>query len=243
MQLDQEFSKVKIDITISESRIKDLEGLRDMTLSQIQDLIADKRKTEKENQEIDARIQGRGMTEAEIKAKQTDAEQEMIKKIESSLVQHTDNAGFTNDRLAEEEKEGKEMLESKIKQQTTLIQINEDLAEGKALAAKNREEIIRLQIKHSQLITLDEKLKKESKILADENVFYHKKNEEFELENAKLTKEISATLQKIDINNLLKEVDIEDLRLVAQNNKQMTSALHQLLNKWENISKIEADKP
>jgi hypothetical protein len=35
-----------------------------------------------------------------------------------------------------------------------------------------------------------------------------------------------AYIQKIDINNLLKEVDIEDLRLLAQNNKMMTSALH-----------------
>ena len=71
------------------------------------------------------------------------------------------------------------------------------------------------------------------------NEFYKKKNAEFEIDNDKLSKEITATVQKIDINNLLKEVDIEDLRLLAQNNKMMTSALHGMLSKWENIQKVE----
>jgi hypothetical protein len=39
----------------------------------------------------------------------------------------------------------------------------------------------------------------------------------------------------------LKEVDIEDLRLLAQNNKMMTSALHNLLGKWESIQKNEVE--
>jgi hypothetical protein len=50
-----------------------------------------------------------------------------------------------------------------------------------------------------------------------------------------LNKEIAATIQKIDINSLLKEIDIEDLRLLAQNNRMMTGALHNLLGKWETI--------
>lgn len=44
---------------------------------------------------------------------------------------------------------------------------------------------------------------------------------------------------KIDINALLKEVDIEDLKLTAQTNKMMNAALHQLLGKWESINKVD----
>jgi hypothetical protein len=79
------------------------------------------------------------------------------------------------------------------------------------------------------------------KTFTEENEFYKKKNAEFELDNAKLNKEISQTIQKIDINSLLKEVDIEDLKLLSQNNKMMTSALHHLLGKWESISKLEGE--
>ncbi len=47
------------------------------------------------------------------------------------------------------------------------------------------------------------------------------------------------TIQKIDINVLLKEIDIEDMRLLATNNKQMNQAFASLIAKWESISKIE----
>ena len=85
--------------------------------------------------------------------------------------------------------------------------------------------------------TLEDKSKVELQTLVEENDFFQKKNAEFEADNEKLNREIMAYIQKIDINNLLKEVDIEDLRLLAQNNKMMTSALHQMLTKWETIQK------
>ena len=99
-----------------------------------------------------------------------------------------------------------------------------------------------MQIKYSQLQSTEEKLKGELKTFTDENDFYKKRNAEFEADNEKLNKEIAQTIQKIDINYLLKEVDIEDLRLLAVNNKMMTSALHNLLGKWETISKLD-EKP
>ena len=129
------------------------------------------------------------------------------------------------------------MLDDKIDLQHKLLQLTEDLNDARALATRHREEIIKLQIKFSQLITLEEKSKVELETLVKENEFYIKKNVEFEADNEKLNKEILAHLQKIDINTLLKEIDIEDLRLIAQGNKAMTSALHQMLNKWETIQK------
>lgn len=44
-------------------------------------------------------------------------------------------------------------------------------------------------------------------------------NTELEKENAELKRKIAGTIQKIDINNLLKEIDIEELKLQAKNNK------------------------
>jgi hypothetical protein len=65
MQLKQDSNKVHIDISIAESRIKDLEGLREMTMSQLKDIIAEKRKVEKENRDLDQKIQGRGVSDHE----------------------------------------------------------------------------------------------------------------------------------------------------------------------------------
>ena len=121
--------------------------------------------------------------------------------------------------------------------------MTEDLTDGRALAGRNREEIIKLQIRYSQLHSQEDKLKGELKTLTEENDFYKKKNAEFEADNEKLNKDIASNIQKIDINYLLKEVDIEDLRLLAQNNKMMNSALHNLIGKWETIQKLEGSIP
>lgn len=120
-----------------------------------------------------------------------------------------------------------------------LAQITEDLSEGKAISMRNREELIKLQIRLSQLHSHEEKMSQELVKLQKENDFYAKRNADFEVENENLNKEIQATIQKIDINYLLKEIDIEDLRLVAQNNKMMSSAIHNLIGKWESIAKID----
>jgi len=60
---------VHIDNTIAESRIKDLEGLKEMTMSQLKDIIIDKRKVDKENTDFEIKIQGRGLSEQEQRAK------------------------------------------------------------------------------------------------------------------------------------------------------------------------------
>ncbi len=108
-----------------------------------------------------------------------------------------------------------------------------------AFSKRNREETIKLQIKLSQLQTLEDKQEEELKKLVKENDFYKKQNLEFEGENVQLQKDIQLTIQKIDINALLKEVDIEDLRILASSNKQMNAAMHNLIAKWESIQKLE----
>lgn len=117
MQLKQDNNKVHIDISIAESRIKDLEGLKDMTMSQIKDILTEKRKVDKENADIDTKIQGRGVSEQEQKAKQFDAEREQIKKIQNSLKFQKETANNVMERLKEEETKAKDMLDEKIKQQ------------------------------------------------------------------------------------------------------------------------------
>lgn len=85
MQCKQDNNKVHIDINIAESRIKDLEGLKEMTMTQLKDIITEKRKVDKENFDLDVKIQGKGISEVEAKAKQLDGELEQIIKIRNSL--------------------------------------------------------------------------------------------------------------------------------------------------------------
>lgn len=72
----QECNKVTIDISIAESRIKDLDGLKEMTLLQIKDILIDKIKIDKLNKEMENKIarESKGISESDSKEKQIDAE-------------------------------------------------------------------------------------------------------------------------------------------------------------------------
>jgi hypothetical protein len=62
------------------------------------------------------------------------------------------------------------------------------------MSTRNREEIIKLQIKLSQLQAHEEKMAVELEDLQRENAFYIKHNAEFEKENEDLNVEIAETI-------------------------------------------------
>lgn len=47
--------------------------------------------------------------------------------------------------------------------------------------------------------------------------------------NKKLDKQVKIILNKIEVNNLLKEIDTEELQLIAKNNKEMNLSLQKMM--------------
>ena len=139
------------------------------------------------------------------------------------------------DQLAEEENNGKAVLDHNHKLQQDLAQMEEEVKDAKEQHAANREEIIALRLKLSQLTVQEERKGEELKKLQTENTALIKENDGFDQENAKLKKEIDVTIQRIDINNLLKHIDLEDVRLQAVNNNKMTGMINSLINKWQQL--------
>ena len=66
-----------------------------------------------------------------------------------------------------------------------------------------------------------------------------KDNADFEAKNDTLNKDILELIQRIDVSTLLKEVDLEEMKLLATNNINMNMAFTSLLNKWDAIQKAD----
>ena len=99
----------------------------------------------------------------------------------------------------------------------------------------NREDIVKQRVKNSQLESQTKMLDVESNQLTESNTKLLSNNELLEKENTDLKKKIALTIQKIDINNLLKDIDIEEMQLLAKNNKQMNFTLENMMTKWNCI--------
>ena len=98
---------------------------------------------DKENLELEYKIQGRGVTEADQKAKHFEAEREMTMKLQHSLQNQRDHAEVMLEQLKVEEKKCKEMLDLKIDVEQNLELKEEDAREKKARREVNREDIIK----------------------------------------------------------------------------------------------------
>ena len=145
------------------------------------------------------------------------------------------------EKIANEEQKSKDVLDEKLKLEQELVDLKEDLAKLTDTHAINREELIKLRVKNSQLDTQTALLTEEDAQLSQDNQKLQDENAKLEKDNAELKHKISMTIQRIDINNLLKEIDIEEMQLLAKNNKQMNQAMENLITKWNFIVKTNEE--
>lgn len=63
-------------------------------------------------------------------------------------------------------------------------------------------------------------------------------------ENEKMQQEIQILLKRIELNNLLKDVDVDEMRIVEKNTQTMNGIYKNILKQWNEIQekKIEYDK-
>ena len=120
-----------------------------------------------------------------------------------------------------------------------MLDLNEDFNVLDQKCNLNREDLIKLNVRNSQLDSQTKMLEIEEEQLTEGNKKLIEHNGELEAENLALKRKIAETIQRIDINNLLKEIDIEELKILAKNNKSMNFAMENLITKWSFIQAQE----
>ena len=117
----------------------------------------------------------------------------------------------------------------------------EDAKEMNGRRIKNKGDIIKQQLRLSQLKSQKKRLQEESEELTTSNAAVIKENEKIEAENERLQKVIMELIQRIDVSTLLKEIDMEEMRHLAAQNTTMNMAFQSLINKWEVINRQETE--
>ena len=133
------------------------------------------------------------------------------------------------------------MLDLKITAEQTMDRTQEDAKEMATRKMVNKEDIIKQQLRLSQLKSQKKRLTAEEAVLTKDNEITIKENTKYEADNEKLQREIMTLIQRIDVSTLLKEIDMEEMRHLANQNINMNMAFQSLLMKWEAIKKQESD--
>ena len=139
-------------------------------------------------------------------------------------------------QLKEEEKKCKEMLDLLVTAEQQYKDFTKPDAEEKAASKlENREAILRAKIKLSQLQSQKKRMTVDLEQVTETNVKLIKQNEDYDKKNAKLDADILELIQRVEVAALLKQVDLEEMNLLAQNNVSMNKAFASLLNSWQRI--------
>ena len=77
--------------------------------------------------------------------------------------------------------------------------------------------------------------------VTETNVKLIKQNEDYDKKNAKLDADILELIQRVEVAALLKQVDLEEMNLLSQNNINMNRAFANLLSSWQRIENKEAE--
>ena len=75
----------------------------------------------------------------------------------------------------------------------------------------------------------------EEKQLTEQNAELTTNNEKLNNENTDLAAKIQLLEKRIRVNNLLKEIDVEEMQLIANANKQIKRAFEDMVTKWSVI--------
>ena len=235
--LRSEKSMLDIDKNTCDARFKDFGEQKKLLEIQINEILTEKRERDRENQELENKRQGKGETEADHKHRQQEAEKEMEMRLLRQNDEMKANINILNIQLGDEEKKAKALLDEKITADQKFETETEDANKESDTRKKQRQEWIDKKLKLSMLERQKQMLIEEEKTLTVFNTEVIKDNEKLEKDNESLAKEISLLIQRIDVSTLLKQIDLEEMKMLSTQNTNMSMAFQGVLMQWENILK------
>ena len=142
-------------------------------------------------------------------------------KFRYDLIWASDTCDIINERLKDEEKKSKAMLDKKIDAKHTMEDTKEDYTIMFTKKVDHRQEMINKQVLLSKLRQQNKRLVKEDAELEKQNTHLIKENEQNNKINDEYKDAIFDLVKRIDVSTLLKEIDVEEMKLMAKNNIMM----------------------
>ena len=219
MELQGESSKIEINKSVAESKIKELEEMRKMGIGHWKKKIAENRKLEQELKALEkenTKSSGK-TTDPAFKEFLGEMEARRAQEMEGEknfMLSHID---MLSKVLAEEEKKASDELEKKQQTERAQQKLDIELAEVMEIHAEKRQELLEAKNERDRL----EKLKiaqEEEKAELEEECKKYDVNDKTKGDIEELKKQINLTMKRIRINNLLNEIDIEEVIQATNNN-------------------------
>jgi len=229
-------NKLERDLHMSKAKISELENNQVLNKKYLHDEEIVKKIHEKENKKLNDELDGVIKLNEEIlkqKVKENEKNQSII--IKNSIANNELKMGVLLTKYKEEEADAKELLEEKNSIAQKIISLNEIIESQLSEEFKSKQEIIHILNAIDEIETYieDNQSLCNSLIIENEKLKHNADRNEKDIEN--LNKKIEELQQKIELNTILKDIDINELKMLSQNNALVNSSINNLITKWDKV--------
>jgi len=233
--------RIERDLHLAKAKISELENIQILNKKYLLDEELVKQVHQTENKKLNDELDNlTKMNEVILSTKLKENERNQTIQIKNTIGDKEVRMNKLLDKYRNEENQAKDFLEQKNQLIQNLAILNSDISNSANLEQDQKIELIELKnaIDEHKIIIEEEK-----KTLAGFNIDndrLRKENEKLEAEIKSIYKKTEEVSQKIELNNLLKDIDVNELKMLSQNNAIVNSSINSLLGKWDKIhSKLD----
>jgi hypothetical protein len=227
-------NKLEREMHMGKAKQTELKNLLNLNKKYLTDEELNKRNYLNENKKLTSQMdQLTNINEDHLKVKIKEAENSKVIVIKNSINSQSSKLNYLIDNLNNEESTARELLDNRSVLLQKIKNLDEEYEEQKNAEIEMTREIIDLKNAIQEYeILIEEDTNSLNNLLEDSNRL-NTSNEKYENDIKIYNKKIDEILQKIELNSILKDIDIYELKNLIQNNSLVNHSLNNLMSKWD----------
>jgi len=241
MNLLQKITKLERDSHMAQAKISEIENAQSINKKHLLDEELTRNIHLHENEKLNNILDGLSkMNEEKLKEKVKESEERQSLIIKNQIANAELKMGLLLTKYKEKETEARNLLEEKNSLLQKNSQLKDDLDNQIEQEEQIKMEIIDVKNNINQLEDLINDNNNKLEGLVDENNQFKMENEKYESDIKNLKIKIEELQQKIELNTMLKDIDVNELKMLSQNNAIVNNNINNLISKWDKVhAKLE----
>ena len=236
MELLSKITKLERDSHMAQAKIAELENTQVLNKKYLLDEELTRNIHLKENDRLNVDLDNLSkLNEDKLKEKVKESEAKQILVIKNQISNSELKMGLLLNKYKEEEATARNLLEEKNALMQKISNIKEDIDNQTDTEGKTKAEIIEVKNNINQLNELINDNTAQLEVLQTENQKLNEENEKYEKDIKDLRIKIDELQQKIELNSMLKDIDIGELKMLTQNNAIVNNSINNLISKWDKV--------
>jgi hypothetical protein len=229
-----QINRLERDSALAKAKIIELENNQIRSKQYLHGEETVKRGFDIEHKKLSEELDGLGnFTDELLKQKVKEKEKTETVLLSNTITNNERKWNLLLSRYKEEEQLAKDLLEERVVLNQKLIALGQDIENQAGLESTHKYNLIELKNAVLETQIQIEENKAELTNITTENHKLTGANAKFEYDIMDLKFKLDEFKQKVELNAILKDVDVEELKLLTQNNALVNSSISNLVSKWD----------